>query len=575
MACLAERQRRARRPCFHQPTVEKNLMRASIDALRNSVFAAITALLACASAVGAGDAVKSVGTQWRVAEFTFTATNDYRDPLDFPRAGLSAEFAGPDGRRLYIAGFWDGGRVWKVRFTPTCPGRWTYRTKFTTAEERGLHGREGELAVAPASDGNALRRHGGFVKVSANRRCLTYSDGTPLFWLGDTWWNCPSENVPLPAFKEMVDLRVKQGYTVFQAHGHRALVPDGPDVFQAVRSANADAIQYWREVDKYIAYAEEQGLIGVIGFAGHSLLDPVSLDDLKRLWQYYLARYGAYPLTFLITQEYNAAIGDLERRLPKMLALGQFIHEIDPYQRAMSVHPWCLSRDKREAWNEPWHDFIMLQAGHRWYPGAKRYTDIYRGPPVKPMLESEANYEGFEGPGFHVDAACIRRTAYSAIQSGCFGFTYGAQGLYAGVLSKERPLTTARWGPVLTWREALTLPGGAQMQHLRKCYESVAWWKLEPRPGAAPGSSVLVKADADRTYLLYYLPQGKVPAEARLTGVPKGATYRAAWFDPRGGQTTRLPEPLAAGADGLALPTRPDQQDWMLVLTQHRGPSEN
>lgn len=543
-------------------------MHARVNDLRNSAFALIAALLACGPAAGAGDATQSVATQWRVAELTFAATKDCPDPFDFPRARLLADFAGPDGQRLCLAGFWDGGRIWKIRFTPTSPGRWTYRTKFTAEEDSGLHGREGALTVAPASGGNALWRHGGFVKVSSNRRYLTYTDGTPLFWLGDTWWNCPSANVPLTAFQELVDQRVKQGYTVFQAHGHRALIPNGPDVFQAVRSANAEALHYWREVDKYYAYADQKGLIGAMGFAGHSLLDPVSLDDLKRLWHYYVARYGAYPLTFLITQEYNAAIGDLERRLPKMLALGQFIHEIDPYQRATSVHPWCLSRDKREAWNEPWHDFIMLQAGHRWYPGTKRYTDIYRGPPVKPMLESEANYEGFEGQNFRVDAACIRRTAYSAIQSGSFGFTYGAQGLYAGVLSKEQPLTTARWGPVLTWREALTLPGGAQMQHLRTCYESVAWWKLAPRPAAAPGNCILVKADADRTFLLYYLPQAKVPADTRLKGVQQGATYRAAWFDPRNGQTTKLPESLAAEADGLALPTRPDQQDWMLTLTQ-------
>lgn len=504
--------------------------------------------------------------QWQVTELAFTATATHPDPFDFASARFSAEFQGPAGRKLEIPGFWDGDRAWKVRFTPTAPGVWTYGTKFIGGQDPGLQGRQGALDVAAASGERPLRRHGGFLKVSPNRRYLTYTDGTPFFWLGDTWWACPSSNVPVEVFRQMVDRRVGQGYTVFQAHGHQSLFAKGPGVFQAVQRPTAESLRYWRAVDQYFAYAEQKGILGVMGFAGHSLLDPIGLDDLKRLWRYYIARYGAYPITFLITQEYNADIGNLKERLPKMLALGRFIHDTDPYQRAMSVHPWCLSRDKREAWGEPWYDFIMLQAGHRWFPGAKRYHDIYFRPVTKPILESEANYEGFQDARFRVDPAAIRRTAYTAIQAGSFGFTYGAQGLYAGILSKDRPATTARWGPVLTWKEGLDLPGGAQMQHLRTCYESVDWWRLEPRVGAVPGTDIVVRSDADRVFLLYYVSGGKAPTGCQLTGMPGGARYTAAWFDPRTGRTSRLDAPLIVGEQGLGLPLRPDREDWLLIL---------
>ncbi len=531
-----------------------------------SILAWISVLAVSApdSVAGTAGSVRPLH-QWQPCELVFQAAADCADPFD-PAVDFHAVFTGPQGARLTIPGFWDGDRTWKIRFTPTAAGTWEYRTSSANRTDRGLHDRQGRLAVQPPTNETLLRRHGGFLRVSDNRRYLTYSDGTPFFWLGDTWWQCPSAYVPLAQFKRLVDLRAKQGYTVFQAHGHRALRADGPSVFEAVATASPQALAYWREVDQYFAYAEEKGLLGVMGFAGHALLDPIGLQDLKRLWRYYLARYGAYPITFLITQEYNANIGKLQQRLPKLLALGQFIHDVDPYRRAMSVHPWTIAREQREAWNEPWHDFIMLQAGHRVFTNVKRYGEFYAAATFKPMIESEGNYEGFVGKDFPVDAAAVRRTAYSAIQAGCCGFTYGAQGLYAGVQDKAEPFNTPRWGPVLTWEEGLMLPGGAQMQHLRACYESLAWWRLEPCPDAVPGTRVLVKAEGQRALLLYFLA-GDPPANARLARIPPGNRYHAAWFDPRNGQKTVVSEPLTADAQGLPLPAKPDKEDWVLLLT--------
>ena len=518
--------------------------------------------------------------QWQVTELSFTTAFEYDDPFDFRQTALVGVFDGPDGEHLEIPGFIDGATTWKIRFTPTRPGRWTYTTRFSRTDDAGLHDRRGILAAAPATGPNPLHQHGGFLRVSKDHRYLTYSDGKPFFWLGDTWWACPTANVPFDNFRKLVDRRVSQGYTVFQAHGHRPIFPDvsadappsfapekGIGAFQATKQVDADTLRYWRETDRYIEYADQQGLIGVMGFAGHSLLDPISLNDLQRLWHYYIARYGAYPITFLITQEYNAQLGKLEERLPKMLAIGDFIKQTDPYRRAMTVHPWANRRDGRQAWSEPWHDFIMLQAGHNHFPKPSYYIDIFNLRPAKPFVEAESNYEGFRRERFTADAAAIRRTAYSAIQSGSFGFTYGAQGLYGGVLRKDLPGPTSRWGPVLTWKEGLELPGGAQLEHLRACYESVDWWRLMPRPDAVmPAGDVLVKADGDQAFLLYYRSPGGVDANSMLQGTAKNAEYAAQWFNPRDGSRKNLSNELTSGAEGLRLPTRPDQEDWLLIL---------
>lgn len=42
-------------------------------------------------------------------------------------------------------------------------------------------------------------------------------------------------------------------------------------------------------------------------------------------------------MTFLITQEYHAGLGKAAERVPKLLALGQFIKDTDP-NRGGSAH---------------------------------------------------------------------------------------------------------------------------------------------------------------------------------------------------------------------------------------------
>jgi hypothetical protein len=84
----------------------------------------------------------------------------------------------------------------------------------------GLHGQAGRFQVRPAAGDNPLYRHGGFLRVSGDGHSLTYTDGTPFFWLGDTWWFCPSDLVPIDgstnpqipsAYHHLLNVRKSQG----------------------------------------------------------------------------------------------------------------------------------------------------------------------------------------------------------------------------------------------------------------------------------------------------------------------------------------------------------------------------
>ena len=115
------------------------------------------------------------------------------------------------------------------------------------------------------------------------------------------------------------------------------------------------------------------------------------------------------------------------------------------------------------------------------------------------------------------------------------------------------------------------------MQWLRRCYESVDWWKLVPRPNAVATKALLpeekrifAKVDGDKTFVVYF-PQGNsAKLRAWLTSIAAGSAYSAEWLDPRAGKSKRLAGPLRASDKKLHLPDRPDQQDWILILRKQK-----
>jgi len=174
----------------------------------------------------------------------------------------------------------------------------------------------------------------------------------------------------------------------------------------------------------------------------------------------------------------------------------------------------------------------------------------------------------------------VRMTAYRAIQCGSFGFTYGAQGLWYPT-QNEKDMKESEWGEVIPWWEAIDLPGGEQMKHLRACYESVKWWKLEPRPDAVEKEQdaveqtpvlkeklrILAKVDGERTFLVYFPIDLNPEIEATLKLGDKTTPYAAVWFNPRTGEKTPIAGPISLPGP---LPSRPSSEDWVLILQKHK-----
>jgi hypothetical protein len=492
--------------------------------------------------------------QWQVSEITLTAERTCAQP--FLDVEVTAEFSGPGGT-LRLAAFWDGGDTWRVRFTPPTPGRWTY-TITSTPDDAGLRA-AGTLEVAPAAGDTPLQRHGGFLRVAGNARCLTYADGTPFFWLGDTWWFCPSDLVPFDTtYRTLVDTRARQGYTVAHMAFLGRLTPAGAHsgVFGEWSELLDGTVNpaYWQQVDAYMRYANDAGIMPVIGFGFHQGLNAPTPEGLRRLWRYVLARYGAFAVGWLLCGEYNQAGGPDGQlteadtaRIDKLLALGQFIKEHDPFRRALTVHPWWYGGEGRQAWPAPWYDYVLLQGGHgQDGPPPATYADARAT--GKPFLEGEVTYEGI----FGFSAAVVRRNAYKAMQCGSLGFTYGAHGLWYPTQSAD-DMKFADWGTPVPWWEALQAPGGAQMAHLRAIYASLPWWTLTPVAAdtVLTGAPDALASTDGRGLTVVYLP-----AAVPLTPAAPATLTLA---NPRTGAITDL-GPVSGT---LALP---DAEDWVVVI---------
>lgn len=210
--------------------------------LANYLVTAVTCCLAVASLSHDAQSLNTIGLrlidsqpdthkQYAVSEFVFEASVafDYPPSQALLLANFSQAPTAGGGWLHNVVGFWDGNRTWRLRFAPTKPGQWQFVAVLSDRVGQMTpivwHSEPFEAALADR-DGHAIFAHGGQLKVSENRRYLTFWDGTPFFWLGDTWWFTPSEKVPYDtssnltvthsAFRYMVDKRSSQNYSIIQ-----------------------------------------------------------------------------------------------------------------------------------------------------------------------------------------------------------------------------------------------------------------------------------------------------------------------------------------------------------------------
>ncbi len=519
-------------------------------------------------------AATTTAEQWRVFEITLTSTQPYDNP--FTAVSVTAVFTSPTGQPLTRPGFWDGGDTWKVRVALTERGRWTYQVRASDPANAGLNPPAAAVLCTPYTGRLEIYQHG-FLSVSANGRYLQHADGTPFFWLGDTHWFFDSKerwdasNDPRwpSEFRALVDRRLTQGFSVYQS----VIFGPAANYWVGAPGERLNPAYFREQLDPKLAYLADHGLVNALGLGFHSNIDGHA-DALAQLAQYVVARYGAYPMVWITGGEVGGSDPDLRpARLDGWRQVALAIDAADDYHQPQTAHYTPDFPTDYQA--ESWFDFTMLQGGHN--PSVvdtRNYQRYYQARPPKPMLEAEANYEGLYP---WATADLVRASAYRAIQSGSFGYTYGAQGIWNAVWDDAD--TVADFSEFhRNWNQAIDFPGGQQMAYLARFYRRVPWATLQPRshglvqyaPELIDQNRPLVTADADANNLVAYLPAAFDPVNAPLTFINlPDQTYNVRWYNPRTGVWLYQGR-ARTGLGTWVLEPKPDGNDWLVWLQATR-----
>ena len=80
--------------------------------------------------------------KWIATDIELTAAKTYVNP--YLNQAINCQFTGPQGQKMTIPGYWDGGQKWVIRFAPPVVGKWTYTVSAADKADAGLHNVKGE-----------------------------------------------------------------------------------------------------------------------------------------------------------------------------------------------------------------------------------------------------------------------------------------------------------------------------------------------------------------------------------------------------------------------------------------------
>lgn len=513
--------------------------------------------------------------QWGKWEKVFASDKTYENPLYEVRT-FEVTLTAPSGRSLTLNGFWDGGRTWKFRFSPTETGTWQYETRCSDEDNAGLHQQSGRFECVPNPSQEAIYQHGALQHLPGTYH-LAYADGTPFFWLACTAWNGA-----LKSTDEDWDTYLKQRkahrYNVIQlvttpwrgcevnAEGEVPFTGSGRI------SLNPD---FFRRIDQKIDEVNAHGLIASpvllwalpLGAGRH--LSPgyyLPIEEASLLARYLVARYQGNQVVWALGGD-GKYVDELEDRWK---AIGRAVFKEDT-PGLVTLHPFGRSYIGDVYAGEPWYDLMGYQSSHSNAQGTVDW--INKGPMANnwarerpmPYINMEPNYEEIH---FRITDKDVRNASYwSLFATPVAGITYGANGIWPWLREGEQILNHRDAPGTSTWRKSIDFPGSVQMEYLYAFFDRFDWWTLLPRPAylvEQPGDAqfdhfIGVLGSPQDEVLLAYVPAG----DTVKLYVPEGKTYTGTWYNPRDGK--EQPASLERSPHQVHA-TPPTGDDWLLVL---------
>ena len=386
---------------------------------------------------------------------------------------VTATFVGPNGAELTIPGFYDGENTWKVRFSPTFPGKWRY---FTWCEDdREMDGKEGEIECIPNSNPNI---HGGLRIDPEHPRHFMYEDGTRYFLLGfeaDWLWALDMSDPDVPNLKKFVDAIAAHGFNhiVMNAYAHDTTWAKGksnpwdyaPPEIYAWEGTNEKPdhsrmnLRFWRHYDTVIRYLQEKGIVAHIMLRVYNKLvnwpkNGSPEDELY--YRYIVARYQAFSnVVWDFSKEaHNEKDDDYKVHVIKA------IQAWDVYDRLVTVHDDNRNYDNG---NYDLCDFRSDQQHSKWGETILAQRKAREWPVVNIEYGYERGVENLPTYGVMQDWQEVLRRTYEVICAGGYPTYY---------------YSNTSWD-LIKWQPEP--PGWKRYLVLKKFFDGVKYWQMTPK----------------------------------------------------------------------------------------------
>lgn len=360
------------------------------------------------------------------------------------------------------------------------------------------------------------------IQLSPNKKYLVRDDGTPFFWLADTWWYGMTRRMNFEIFKKLAKKRKRQGFSVIQIvvgippetePFSKDASNDGGHPFTKNWQVNAN---YFREVDEKIKYLVHTGLIPCLVGNWGNHIEKTGVENMKKFWEEIVKRYASYPVIFCLTGEVDkfSAVKTifsnyfLQRRLRKWSGIAKYVKQIDTCHHLLTVHVQS-QQSARQLFSDPaWLDFNSIQSGHSKDRAAFMIeTILTESKKSRPIINLEPWYEGILD---NFGAQEQRYAFWTCILSGAKGHTYGAHGIWQ--MSTKNDDYQNHWGHS-NWEEAANFKGAEQLGKAKKFLEKFAWWHLTPcleiisPHWTKSDTDGAVAAHIENKYIFIYLPK--------------------------------------------------------------------
>ncbi|NJR57488.1 MAG: DUF4038 domain-containing protein [Cyanobacteria bacterium CRU_2_1] len=497
--------------------------------------------------------------QFAIFERTFQHSGTYTNPYQDVTA--LATFTNSNGKTVTIPLFWNGNQEWKVRFSPDVEGIWRWSID---SNDSGLDGQSGSLTTVASTSNGGIRVNPAFPYH------FEYQDGTPFWLLGDTHWHAfgvdQPETLNRTTFEQYIDIRASQGFNFIHANVLDPGQNEGGSAFHNLASEEVNP-EFWQEVDARIEYMNQKGITAMLFLtwshkeSGWRKFLPWGDPDADwrqfpsqearlRYAQFLTARYSAYNVAFSVSGEWDE-FGSQDM----YQAIAQMIETTDPHDRLITIHPGGRASVEEFA-NEPWMSFGDYQQNYETLHSKILEAREHN----KPVINSEyAYYLRDQNEDGEVDKPNsstleeIRHASWDIVMAGGYfvtgwGTTYFGGGRDPGPFNPTDPRNA-------DWEE--------DVQHIRKLFTELDWWKLEPHPELLSGAGThYALAEIGKQYVVY--TRGSNEALELSLGNRDIRTYQVRLFDPRTGIYTSLAN--YRGNTAIRLEP-PDNQDWLFLIT--------